>query len=62
MLSKLIFFYNVIYTCDQKAEFLVLFQSLLSHDPSEITLICSKQCWVVLIKILVKYGQTQTLG
>ncbi len=35
-------FLNVIYSCDGKAEFsqLSLHQSLMSHDPSEIVLIC----------------------
>jgi len=34
-------FYNVIYSCDGKAEFYTsLLQSSFSHDPSEIILIC----------------------
>ncbi len=34
-------FWNVIYSCDGKSDFLaLLLQSSVSHDPSEIILIC----------------------
>ncbi len=50
-------FEYIIYSSDSKAEFLALLQSLVPHDPSEITLIfwfCAEEHFFLMLKAVIR--------
>ncbi len=56
IVSREAIFYNAIYSCDKKAEFSAsLLQFSVSHDPSEIILICWFAVQETFIFINVEY-------